>query len=112
MVWLAGLVITTMSLLKPLPAMALVSPLTPGSYAVATVSMATVPVVASMSNQAKAAAKDTEGKLEAAYGDLTGNTGRQIKGKGKQVQASAMNAGEDLKEGAKSVAKKVGDATR
>jgi len=68
--------------------------------------------VAAMPNKAKAVAKDTEGKLESAYGDLTGDTERQIKGKAKQGQASAMKAGEDLKEGAKSVAKKVGDATR
>ncbi|MGB5135785.1 MAG: CsbD family protein [Prochlorococcaceae cyanobacterium] len=63
-----------------------------------------------MSNRNDAAAKDAEGKLEAAYGDLTGDTGHQIKGKAKQVQASAMNAAEDLKQGAKSVAEKVADA--
>jgi uncharacterized protein YjbJ (UPF0337 family) len=68
--------------------------------------------VASLSGKAKAAAKDTEGKVESAYGDLTGDKGRQIKGAAKQVQGSAMNAGEEVKEGAKSVAKKVGDATR
>ena len=68
--------------------------------------------VAAIPNKVKATAKDAEGKLESAYGDITGDAGRQIKGKAKQVQASAMNAGEDLKEGAKSVAKKVGDATR
>lgn len=63
-----------------------------------------------MSKQNDAAAKDAEGKLEAAYGDLTGDTGHQIKGKAKQVQASAMNAAEDLRQGAKSVAEKVADA--
>jgi len=63
-----------------------------------------------MSNRNDTAAKDAEGKLEAAYGDLTGDTGHQIKGKAKQVQASAMNAAEDLKQGAKSVAEKVADA--
>lgn len=106
MVWLAGLLITTLSLLKPLPAMA------SASNAVATVSVTSVSTLATMSNQAKAMAKDTEGKLEAAYGDATGNMGRQVKGKAKQVQASAMKTGDDLKEGAKSVAKKVDDATR
>lgn len=60
-----------------------------------------------MSNRADAAAKDVEGKLESAYGELTGDTGHQIKGKAKQVQASAMKAAEDLKEGAKSVARSV-----
>lgn len=62
-----------------------------------------------MSNRIDAAAKDAEGKLEAAYGDLTGDAGHQIKGKAKQVQASAMNAADDLKQGAKSIAQKVAD---
>lgn len=63
-----------------------------------------------MSNTSKANAKDAEGKLESAYGDLTGDTGHQIKGKAKQVQASAMNAAENLKEGAKAAKKKLSDA--
>jgi uncharacterized protein YjbJ (UPF0337 family) len=63
-----------------------------------------------MSNNIDAAAKDAEGRLEAAYGELTGDTGHQIKGKAKQVQASAMSTAEDLKQGAKSVAKNVRDA--
>jgi uncharacterized protein YjbJ (UPF0337 family) len=65
---------------------------------------------ATMSNRMDATAKDAEGKLESAYGELTGDTGHQIKGKAKQVQASAMNTAEDLKQGAKSVAKNVRDA--
>jgi uncharacterized protein YjbJ (UPF0337 family) len=65
---------------------------------------------ATMSNRIDATAKATEGKLESAYGGLTGDTGHQIKGKAKQVQASAMNTAEDLKQGAKSVAKNVRDA--
>jgi uncharacterized protein YjbJ (UPF0337 family) len=63
-----------------------------------------------MSNRADANAKEVEGKLESAAGELTGDLGHQIQGKAKQVQASAMNAAENLKEGAKSVAKKIGDA--
>ncbi|MEB3353430.1 MAG: CsbD family protein [Cyanobacteriota bacterium] len=63
-----------------------------------------------MSNKADAAAKDLEGRLESAYGDLTGDQGHQLKGKAKQVQASAMNVMENLKEGAGSVAKTVRDA--
>ncbi len=63
-----------------------------------------------MSNKADAAAKDAEGKLESAMGELTGDTGHQLKGKAKQVQASAMNAAEDLKDGAKAMAQKVSDA--
>ncbi|WP_233129937.1 CsbD family protein [Synechococcus sp. 1G10] len=64
---------------------------------------------AAMSNKFDAAAKDAEGKLESAYGELTGDTGHQIKGKAKQVQASAVNTAEDLKQGAKAAAKKVSE---
>ncbi len=63
------------------------------------------------SNKIDAAAKDAEGKLESAYGELTGDPGHQIKGKAKQVQASAMNVAEDVKEGARSAGKKIADAT-
>jgi uncharacterized protein YjbJ (UPF0337 family) len=113
MAWVAGLAITTFSLLTPLPAMASAQQLGTGSNGVlAMPTLAAMSTVASLSGKAKAAAKDTEGKVESAYGDLTGDKGRQIKGAAKQVQGSAMNAGEEVKEGAKSVAKKVGDATR
>jgi uncharacterized protein YjbJ (UPF0337 family) len=63
-----------------------------------------------MSNKVDAAAKDAEGRLESAIGDITGDTGHQIKGKAKQVQSSAMDATEDLKQAAQSVAKKVSHA--
>ncbi len=63
-----------------------------------------------MANKSRAEAKKTEGKLESAYGEITGDTGHQIKGKAKQVQGSAMGAAEDLKEGAESVAKNVTNA--
>lgn len=65
---------------------------------------------ATMSNKVDAVAKDAEGRLESAYGEISGDAGHQIKGKAKQVQASAMNAAEDLKDGAQSVAKKASDA--
>lgn len=64
-----------------------------------------------MSNKADATAKNAEGKLESTYGDLTGDKGHQVEGKAKQVQASAMNAAEDIKEGANSIGKKIADAT-
>ena len=64
-----------------------------------------------MSKRIDATAKDAEGKLESTYGDIKGDKGHQIKGKAKQVQASAMNAAEDVKEGARSVGKNVADAT-
>jgi len=64
-----------------------------------------------MSNKSDATAKDAEGKLESAYGELTGDPGHQIKGKAKQAQASAMKVAEDVKEGARSAGKKIADAT-
>jgi uncharacterized protein YjbJ (UPF0337 family) len=63
-----------------------------------------------MSNPADAKAKEVEGKLESAAGELTGDVGHQIKGKAKQVQASAMNAVENLKEGTKTVAHAISNA--
>jgi uncharacterized protein YjbJ (UPF0337 family) len=66
--------------------------------------------LSTMSNRFDAKSKEAEGRLESAYGELTGDTGHQVQGKAKQVQGSAMNAAEDLKAGAKAAAKKVGDA--
>ena len=66
--------------------------------------------LSTMSNRLDAQAKETEGRLESAYGELTGDTGHQIQGKAKQVQGSVMNVAEDLKAGAKSAAKTVADA--
>lgn len=68
-------------------------------------------IVGTMSTRIDATAKDAEGKLESAYGELTGDTGHQLKGKAKQVQVSAMNAAEDVKEGARAAGKKISDAT-
>jgi uncharacterized protein YjbJ (UPF0337 family) len=96
---LTALAIMIGSMLIPLPAMAMAS--VHVGYPIA---------LGTMSNRVDATAKDAEGRLESAYGELTGDKGHQIKGKAKQVQGSAMNAAEDLKQGAKSVAKKVGDA--
>ena len=93
-----------LTLLMPLPAMALPAIAT-------TVDHRYIPIaLATMDHKADAKAKEVEGKLESAYGELTGDTGHQIKGKAKQVQASAMNAAENLKEGTKSVGQKIGDA--
>ncbi len=64
-----------------------------------------------MSNRTDAAAKNVEGKLEATYGDVSGDTGHQLIAKSKQVQASAMNVAEDVKDSARSVGKKIADAT-
>ncbi len=97
-----------------LAALVFLSPLLIGAQQALAMTTHRLPIpntLITMSNKADAAAKNVEGKLESAYGDLTGDTGHQIKGKAKQVQASAMNAAEDIKEGAKSVGKKIADAT-
>lgn len=95
----AALAILLCSMLSPWPAMAMAS-----DHAIHPITFAT------MSNKVDAVAKDAEGRLESAYGEISGDAGHQIKGKAKQVQASAMNAAEDLKDGAQSVAKKASDA--
>ena len=64
-----------------------------------------------MAKDTAASAKQVEGRLQAVRGDLTGDTGDKIKGQAKQVQASAMQAGSDLKQGVKSTVSSVGDAT-
>ena len=99
-VLLAPVAIMSSLMMNIQPAMAMVShPLFPST------------TFGAMSNKLDAAAKDAEGKLESAYGDLTGDKGNQIKGKAKQVQASAMNVAEDVKESARSAGKKIADAT-
>ena len=96
---LAAFVLLCSCIVTPMPVMALAN------------NQASIPIaLATMSNKAKATAKDAEGKLESAYGDLTDDKGHQIKGKAKQVQASAMNAAEDIKETAQTVKKKISNA--
>ena len=96
---LMALAITLVTMLIPLTGSAMA--MTPLTHPIA---------FATMSNKMDAAAKEAEGKLESAYGELTGDTGHQTKGKPKQVQASAMNTAENLKKGAQSVARNVRDA--
>ena len=52
----------------------------------------------SLQDRAKAAAKNVEGKVEEAVGDLTGDTKKQVEGKAKQVEAKVRHAGEDVKD--------------
>ncbi|MEL6779669.1 MAG: CsbD family protein [Cyanobacteria bacterium J06597_16] len=54
-----------------------------------------------LDDRAKAAAKDVEGKVQEAAGKATDNKEAQAKGKAKQVEASATNAVEDVKDGIK-----------
>ncbi|MGB7563573.1 MAG: CsbD family protein [Prochlorococcaceae cyanobacterium] len=54
----------------------------------------------------KPAAKEVEGKRQAAVGDITGNKWQKLKGEAKQVQASAMKISEHAEEGIKSLVDK------
>lgn len=55
----------------------------------------------SIENRGEAVAKNIEGKVQEAVGEITGNTKDKIEGQAKQDQASAMHAVEDLKDRAK-----------
>ena len=101
------MVLTALGLgtLMPLPAMAMPTdqPSTPFA-------------IAAPSNQsdrkakADAKAEGARGRLESAVDELSGDPGHQVKGNAKQAQATAMEASENLKKGAKSVAKTIGKA--
>lgn len=96
---LAGLICLTTWMLMPLPAVAMASnhAITPG-------------ILATMAQKMDAKAKETEGKMQSAYGEIAGKPSEQIKGKVKQVQGSAKGTQQDIKQGAKSIAEKVADA--
>ncbi len=64
----------------------------------------------SLEDKIKAAAKDAEGKLQAAAGEVTGDDRMKLEGEAKQVQASAMNAAGDLKDKAASLLDGLKDA--
>jgi uncharacterized protein YjbJ (UPF0337 family) len=57
----------------------------------------------SLEDKIKAAAKNVEGKLEAAAGELTGDTQMKVEGQAKQAQAAAAQVVEDVKDQAKGV---------
>lgn len=52
----------------------------------------------SIEDKAKATAKDVEGKVQEAVGDLTGNNEAKAKGKAKQAEAKVRNTVEDGKD--------------
>ncbi|MCP9840831.1 CsbD family protein [Synechococcus sp. J7-Johnson] len=64
----------------------------------------------SLEDQMKATAKDAEGKLQAAAGELTGDQGLKAEGEAKQLQAKVMGATGDLKDKAQDVAQAIGEA--
>lgn len=55
----------------------------------------------SLTDKAKAAAKDIEGKVQEAAGKATDNNEAQVKGKAKQAEASVTKAKENVKDGIK-----------
>ncbi|MEB3190088.1 MAG: CsbD family protein [Snowella sp.] len=57
----------------------------------------------SLEDKIKAAAKNVEGKLEAAAGELTGDTQMKVEGQAKQAQAAAAQVVEDVKDQSKGV---------
>jgi len=52
----------------------------------------------SIQDRIEAAAKNIEGKIQEAVGELTGNEKQKLEGKAKQMEAAAQNAKEDLKD--------------
>ncbi len=57
----------------------------------------------SLENRAKATAKNVEGKVQEAVGDVTGDTKNQVEGKAKQAEAKVRHAAEDVKDEVKKV---------
>jgi uncharacterized protein YjbJ (UPF0337 family) len=56
-----------------------------------------------MKDKAKATAKNIEGKVQEAVGDLTGDPKTQTEGKEKQAEAKIRHAVEDVKDQAKEI---------
>jgi uncharacterized protein YjbJ (UPF0337 family) len=96
---LAGLLCMAAWMLMPLPAMAMAN-----NHAI------NPQVIATMGQKKDAKTKEAEGKVQSAYGELTGKPGEQIKGKVKQVEGWAKATQQDIKQGAKSMANKASDA--
>ncbi|MFN7854000.1 MAG: CsbD family protein [Dolichospermum sp.] len=57
----------------------------------------------SMKDKAKATAKNIEGKVQEAVGDLTGDPKTQAEGKAKQAEAKVRHAVEEVKDQAREI---------
>jgi uncharacterized protein YjbJ (UPF0337 family) len=57
-----------------------------------------LPLAAASAGRVKASAKELEGKTQESIGNVTGNQGDRLAGKGKQVEAKIRNKVEDVKE--------------
>lgn len=64
----------------------------------------------SLEDKVKAAAKNAEGRLQAAAGDITGDDRMKAEGEAKQVQSHVMDAAGSLKDKVQQAAASVGDA--
>lgn len=64
----------------------------------------------SLEDKIKATAKDAEGRLQAAAGDITGDDQMKVEGQAKQVQAHVMDAAGALKDKVQQAAASVGEA--
>ncbi|WAL58353.1 CsbD family protein [Thermocoleostomius sinensis] len=60
----------------------------------------------SIEDRANAVAKNIEGKVQEAVGNLTGDTKTKSEGQAKQAEAAAMHAVEDVKDTAKDIVDK------
>lgn len=58
----------------------------------------------STEHRAKAVGKNIEGKLQEAWGNMTGSQKDRAEGKAKQAESAARHAVEDAKETAKGIA--------
>jgi uncharacterized protein YjbJ (UPF0337 family) len=63
-----------------------------------TLSAPSLPLAAASAGRVKASAKEFEGKTQESIGNVTGNQGDLLAGKGKQVEAKIRNKVEDVKE--------------
>jgi uncharacterized protein YjbJ (UPF0337 family) len=57
----------------------------------------------SLKDRAKATAKNIEGKVQEAVGNLTGDPKAQVEGKEKQAEAKARHIVEDVKDEVKKI---------
>jgi uncharacterized protein YjbJ (UPF0337 family) len=63
-----------------------------------------------LEDKIKATAKDAEGRLQAAAGEITGNEQMQAEGEAKQVQAQLIDAAGTVKDKVQQVAASLGEA--
>jgi uncharacterized protein YjbJ (UPF0337 family) len=57
----------------------------------------------SLKDRAEATAKNIEGKVQEAVGDLTGDTKSQVEGQEKQAEAKVLHIVEDVKDEVKKI---------